>query len=52
MGEGAMVVKVSVAVAGAPFVIVTGLVLPNEQVGAFPPLTTGEMLHDNVTVPE
>jgi hypothetical protein len=51
-GEGPIVVKVNVAVAAAPLVIVTGLVLPNEHVGAVAPLTVGETLHDNATVPE
>lgn len=52
IGEGPVVVKVRVAVAGAPFVMVNGLVPPNEHVGAVVPLTVGEMLHVNVTVPE
>ena len=48
---GATVVKVKVAVAVEALAIETGLVLPNEQVGAPAPVTTGEMLHDNVTLP-
>ena len=43
---GATVVKVKVAVAVEALAIETGLVLPNEQVGAPAPVTTGEMLHD------
>jgi len=44
-------VNVSVALAGELFVMETGLVLPNEQVGALAPVTTGAMLHESVTVP-
>lgn len=45
------VVKVTVAFTAAAPVIETGLVFPNEQVGAPAPVTTGEMLHDRVTLP-
>jgi len=47
----ATVVKVTVAVTAVAPVIETGLVLPNEQVGAPAPVTTGEMVHDSVTLP-
>src|ERR1700722_7604539 len=46
--EGPIVVKVNVALPPV-LVTVTGIVLPNEQVGAG--LTTGAMLHESVTVP-
>jgi hypothetical protein len=49
--EGPTVVNVSVALAGELLVMEIGLVLPNEQVGASAPVTTGAMLHESVTVP-
>jgi hypothetical protein len=47
----ATLVKVTVAVTAVAPVIETGLVPPNEHVGAPAPVTTGEMVHDNVTLP-
>jgi len=44
-------VKVSVALTAALLVTDTGLVLPKPQVGAVAPLTTGDMVHERVTLP-
>jgi hypothetical protein len=45
------VVKVRVAVPGVLVVIDTGLVFPNEQLGAFEPVTAGAMLQESVMLP-
>jgi hypothetical protein len=46
--DGATVVKFNIALAPEPFTV-TGFGLPTEQAGAG--LTTGETLHESLTVP-